>query len=121
MLFHIIYPSERASFNVKFFARFNKGEIRMYKNPIPALSAIFHTIKLNGWKLPCGGDCCYSAFVAGKGYMGRKDIVDRLYFSDCQRFAELMNAAIYKGGGNSPAGKPVPGKAKVPFPVKSLW
>ncbi len=29
--------------------------------------------------------------------MGRKDIVDRLYFSDCRRFAELMNAALYHG------------------------
>lgn len=29
--------------------------------------------------------------------MGRKDIVDRLYFSDCQRFAELVNAAVYCG------------------------
>lgn len=29
--------------------------------------------------------------------MGRKDIVDRLYFSDCWRFAELMNAALYQG------------------------
>ncbi|MDE6675937.1 MAG: hypothetical protein K2K19_14195 [Acetatifactor sp.] len=29
--------------------------------------------------------------------MGRKDIVDRLYFSDCRRFAELMNAALYQG------------------------
>ncbi|MDE6518377.1 MAG: hypothetical protein K2L18_11115, partial [Acetatifactor sp.] len=28
---HIIYPSERISFHVKFFARFSKGEIRMYK------------------------------------------------------------------------------------------
>lgn len=35
--------------------------------------------------------------LAGKGYMGRKDIVDRLYFSDCRRFAELMNAALYHG------------------------
>lgn len=29
--------------------------------------------------------------------MGRKDIVDRLYFSDCRRFVELVNAAIYQG------------------------
>lgn len=36
-------------------------------------------------------------FAAGKGYMGRKDIADRPYFSDCQRFAELMNAALYHG------------------------
>lgn len=29
--------------------------------------------------------------------MGRIDIVDRLYFSDCQRFAELMNVVLYHG------------------------
>lgn len=29
--------------------------------------------------------------------MGRKDIADRLYFSDCRRFAELMNAVLYHG------------------------
>lgn len=29
--------------------------------------------------------------------MGRKDIVDRLYFSDCRRFAELMNVVLYHG------------------------
>lgn len=34
---------------------------------------------------------------AGKGYMGQKDIVDRPYFSDCERFAELMNVALYHG------------------------
>ncbi|MDE5893547.1 MAG: hypothetical protein K2H45_11555, partial [Acetatifactor sp.] len=36
-------------------------------------------------------------FTAGKGYMGTKDIVDRPYFSDCRRFAELMNVALYQG------------------------
>lgn len=35
--------------------------------------------------------------AAGKGYMGKKDIVDRPYFSDCERFAELMNVALYYG------------------------
>lgn len=29
--------------------------------------------------------------------MGRKDIVDRPYFSDCERFAELMNVSLYHG------------------------
>lgn len=29
--------------------------------------------------------------------MGKKDIVDKPYFSDCERFAELMNAALYHG------------------------
>ncbi len=29
--------------------------------------------------------------------MGKKDIVDRPYFSDCERFAELMNVALYHG------------------------
>ncbi len=29
--------------------------------------------------------------------MGRKDIADRLYFSDCRRFAELINVVLYHG------------------------
>ena len=29
--------------------------------------------------------------------MGTKDIVDRSYFSDSRRFAELMNVALYQG------------------------
>lgn len=29
--------------------------------------------------------------------MRKKDIVDRPYFSDCERFAELMNVALYHG------------------------
>ena len=36
-------------------------------------------------------------FMAGKEYMGKKDIVDRPYFSDCRRFAELMNEVLYHG------------------------
>lgn len=36
-------------------------------------------------------------FAAGKGHMGKKDIVDRPYFSDCERFAELMNVSLYYG------------------------
>lgn len=35
--------------------------------------------------------------AAGKGYMGKIDIVDRPYFSDHERFAELMNVALYHG------------------------
>ena len=35
--------------------------------------------------------------AAGKGYMGKIDIVDRPYFSDRERFAELMNVALYHG------------------------
>lgn len=29
--------------------------------------------------------------------MGKRDIVDRPYFSECRRFAELMNVALYHG------------------------
>jgi len=66
--------------------------------PIPALSAIFHRNKLIlAGKCPAADITAVLPFTSGKGYMGKKDIVDRPYFSDRQRFAELVNAAIYHG------------------------
>ncbi len=35
--------------------------------------------------------------AAGKEYMGRKDVVDKPYFSDRGRFAEMINAVVYHG------------------------
>lgn len=52
--------------------------------------------------------------MAGKGYMGRKDIVDRPYFSDRERFAELVNAALYHGDKILRSGDLVPQCRKYP-------
>lgn len=35
--------------------------------------------------------------TAGKGYMGRKDLVGKSFFADRERFAELMNIMLYHG------------------------
>ncbi|MCM1542862.1 MAG: hypothetical protein NC121_16595, partial [Blautia sp.] len=35
--------------------------------------------------------------TAGKGYMGKIDILDKRFFEDRTRFAELVNAEIYHG------------------------
>ena len=36
-------------------------------------------------------------FIAGKECMGKRDMADRQYFSDCRRFAELVNIMLYHG------------------------
>lgn len=94
----ILVLSGRVASRVKSFARFGKGEIRIWHYyPVRRYQPYFTITKLNGWGLYCGEQGCHSVFVVGKDYMGRKDIADRLYFSDCQRFAELMNAVLYHG------------------------
>lgn len=35
--------------------------------------------------------------TAGKRHMGKKDTVGKLYFKDPERFAELLNAVLYRG------------------------
>lgn len=37
--------------------------------------------------------------TAGKGYMGRKDLTGKDFFGDKERFAELLNIALYGGKG----------------------
>jgi len=36
-------------------------------------------------------------YTAGKGYMGKFDILDKRFFGDRERFAELLNREIYHG------------------------
>ncbi len=78
------------------------------------ISHISQNKNLYGWRLSCGKVCRYGVFVAGKVYMGRKDIVDRPYFSDCQRFAELVNAALYRGKDVLQPGNLTPVRRKYP-------
>lgn len=78
------------------------------------ISHISQNNNLYGWGLSCGKACRYGVFVAGKVYMGRKDIVDRPYFSDCQRFAELVNAALYRGKDVLQPGNLTPVRRKYP-------
>lgn len=37
------------------------------------------------------------AYIGRKGHMGRKNVGDRPCFSDCRRFAELVNIVLYDG------------------------
>lgn len=79
----MILLNREKTFLVKFFTLFQWGDISGAScNPIPALSAIFHK---NSKKMAGVALWQYFAtvlFVAGKGYMGKKDIVDRPYFSE---------------------------------------
>ncbi len=43
------------------------------------------------------GAVSWACFIGRKGRMGRKNIVDRPYFSDCRRFAEVINVMLYGG------------------------
>ena len=84
---------------MKFFALFQPGHIS--DETVISDSGVISHISQNNTIL-AGSDvvadrAITAFFTAGKGYMGTKDIVDRPYFSDCRRFAELMNVALYRG------------------------
>lgn len=84
---------------MKFFALFQSGHISD-KTSISGSGVISHISQNNTILAGSGaaaGIVVAAAFMAGKGYMGAKDIVDRPYFSDNRRFAELINISLYRG------------------------
>lgn len=84
---------------MKFFVLLQSGHMSG-ETTIPDSGVISH-ISQNNTILAGSGVVAENAVTtlstAGKGYMGIKDIVDRPYFSDSQRFAELINISLYQG------------------------
>lgn len=62
--------------------------------------------------------CCID--MAGKRYMGRKDTAGRIFFSDKERFAELMNVHLY-GGNQAVSGKHLVQRNREYLPLSGVY
>lgn len=69
--------------------------------PIPAISAIFHRIIIMAEEQRRTEAQALRSdrliHTAGKRHMGRKDTAGKVFFSDKERFAELINVHLYCG------------------------
>lgn len=71
--------------------------VQGYRSDYPIRRVSHISQRLRRWLCVAAGRDTVARDTAGKGYMGRKDLVGKDFFADCERFAELMNTIVYCG------------------------